>query len=213
MSTSKTSIRPGLKRLLRNIPAAVLDQQSDCVLRALKPTLANHTEVACFMDMGYGEVRTMPIISHLFDTHRQVYLPRCTTTALSGQSVLRPNVDSHPHLTFHHVPSLKHVQALEPQGKYKLREPPAEDPHPTPPDLDIILVPGVAFSLANGARMGHGAGFYDDYISRTLQTHGKRPLLIGLALQEQILEEVPTEPHDYHMDCIICGDGSIHWYK
>ncbi|KAM3164015.1 5-formyltetrahydrofolate cyclo-ligase [Lachancea thermotolerans] len=213
MRVTKAAIRPGLKKLLREVPNASLELQSALILRALEPTLEDHTKVACYMDMERGEVRTMPIISHLFAVGKQVYLPRCTNTRISGHAVLRQGVESHPHLTFHQMLSLAQVQALKPQGKYQLREPALEEPHPLPPELDVVMVPGVAFSLANGARMGHGAGFYDDFIQRTLHTHGKRPLLIGLALKEQIVPEVPTEAHDHHMDCIICGDGSVHWFR
>ncbi|CUS24922.1 LAQU0S22e00166g1_1 [Lachancea quebecensis] len=213
MEATKAAIRPGLKKLLKGIPDANLDQQSELILRALEPAVDHYTKVACYMDMGRGEVRTMPIISYLFKTGKQVFLPRCTNTRASGHAVLRQGVISHPHLTFHHMLSLAQVQELKPQGKYQLREPALEEPHPLPPELDVVLVPGVAFSLANGARMGHGAGFYDDFIHRTLHTHGKRPLLIGLALKEQILPEVPTEAHDHHMDCIISGDGSVHWFR
>ncbi|SCU91757.1 LAME_0E13696g1_1 [Lachancea meyersii CBS 8951] len=211
MTTPKSILRPQIKKLIRQIPQASLDHQSQLILDALKPALQPHLSVACFMDMGRGEVRTLPIISHLFEAHKRVYLPRCTDTKTSGHPVLRGGVDSHPHLTFHEMRNMAQVEALKPQGKYQLLEPPLEEPHPHPPKLDVVLVPGVAFCVKTGARMGHGAGFYDDFIHRTLQKHGKRPLLVGLALQEQVVPHVPTELHDHHMDAIVCGDGTIHW--
>ncbi|SCU80550.1 LANO_0B00496g1_1 [Lachancea nothofagi CBS 11611] len=213
MPTPKSILRSQIKAYIRQIPQSTLDHQSKLILNALKSVIDGQSSVACFMDMGRGEVRTLPIIKYLFDAHKHVYLPRCTNTQISGHQVLRPGVNSHPHLTFHEMQSLAHVEALEPQGKYQLREPPVQEPHPHPPNLDVVLVPGVAFSLTGGARMGHGAGFYDDYIHRTSHRHGKRPLLIGLALQEQIVPQVPTEAHDHHMDCIICGDGTVHWFS
>ncbi|SCU78918.1 LADA_0A08548g1_1 [Lachancea dasiensis] len=213
MTTSKLVLRPQIKKRIRQISSTTLDHQSQLILNALKPILQRFCSVACFLDMGRGEVRTMPIISHLFETKKHVFLPRCTDTQISGHRVLRPGVESHPHLTFHEMPSLEYVQRLEPQGKYQIREPPLEEPHPHPPNLELVLVPGVAFSPLSGARMGHGAGFYDDFIHRTLDTHGKRPLLIGLALEEQLVPEVPTEAHDHHMDGIVCGDGTVRWFN
>ncbi|KAG0681376.1 5,10-methenyltetrahydrofolate synthetase [Kluyveromyces marxianus] len=76
----------------------------------------------------------------------------------------------------------------------------------------VILMPGVAFSKKNGARMGHGAGYYDDYITRHLHYTGKKPLLVGLALKEQLVDDVPVEEHDYTVDCLVSGDGEVTWY-
>ncbi len=59
-----------------------------------------------------------------------------------------------------------------------------------------LLVPGVGFDLS-GARLGRGKGFYDRYLE------GKDVCKIGLAWSEQIVEKVPVEKHDSHMDFII----------
>lgn len=59
-----------------------------------------------------------------------------------------------------------------------------------------ILVPGVGFDLS-GARLGRGKGFYDRYLEK------RADCKIGLAWSEQIVEKVPTEKHDSHMDFII----------
>lgn len=58
------------------------------------------------------------------------------------------------------------------------------------------LVPGVGFDL-NGARLGRGKGFYDRYFEN------RDVITIGLAWSEQIVEKVPVEQHDFHMDFII----------
>ncbi|CEP65030.1 5-formyltetrahydrofolate cyclo-ligase LALA0_S18e00144g [Lachancea lanzarotensis] len=213
MPTPKSVLRPQIKSLIRRIPQSSLDHQSQLILDVLKSVLKPYSSVACFMDMGRGEVRTLPIIRYLFDTNKKVYLPRCTNTRASGHQVLRQGVESHPHLTFHEMRNIAQVENLQPQGKYQLLEPPLEEPHPHPPSLDVVLVPGVAFCLETGARMGHGAGFYDDFIHRTVHQHGKRPLLVGLALQEQVVPYVPTEAHDHHMDAVVCGNGTIHWIE
>jgi 5-formyltetrahydrofolate cyclo-ligase len=59
-----------------------------------------------------------------------------------------------------------------------------------------FMVPGVGFDLG-GWRLGRGKGFYDRYLS---QHEGIR---IGLAWSEQIVEKIPVEVHDCHMDFII----------
>lgn len=68
-----------------------------------------------------------------------------------------------------------------------------------------FLVPGVGFDLTGG-RLGRGKGFYDRFL---FENEGPR---IGLCWTEQIVEKVPVEGHDIHMDFIItesfCWDVS-----
>jgi len=65
-------------------------------------------------------------------------------------------------------------------------------------DLDLMIVPGVAFGW-KGERIGYGGGYYDRLIHRIK----RRPPLIAIAYEEQILEEVPLLDHDIKMDKII----------
>lgn len=66
-----------------------------------------------------------------------------------------------------------------------------------PEELDLVLVPLVAFSV-NGARLGHGAGYYDRYLARCPQA--KR---IAVAFDEQELPAVATDKFDVPMDLIV----------
>ncbi len=62
---------------------------------------------------------------------------------------------------------------------------------------DVIFVPGRAFDKA-GHRLGRGQSYYDRYFAQQVMP----PLLIGIALDEQILSKIPTEAHDMSMDYI-----------
>ncbi|KAI6788399.1 hypothetical protein KC332_g17246 [Hortaea werneckii] len=79
------------------------------------------------------------------------------------------------------------------------------------PGLDLIVVPGVAFDREM-ARMGHGAGFYDGFLTR-LVTEGrcKKPFLVGLCLAEQVLEpgRILMEEWDWRVDAVATGDGRL----
>lgn len=81
--------------------------------------------------------------------------------------------------------------------------------------LDLIIVPGVAFDQA-GARLGHGKGFYDQYLTRLVRKcktgDGRgRPVLVGLCLVEQVrpVGEIPMEEWDWRMDIVVVGDGRV----
>ncbi|MFN3217456.1 MAG: 5-formyltetrahydrofolate cyclo-ligase [Acidimicrobiales bacterium] len=66
-------------------------------------------------------------------------------------------------------------------------------------DLDVVLVPVVAFD-ARCDRIGRGAGHYD----RTFADRGaSSPLLIGLAHDEQRVADVVPEAHDVALDHIV----------
>lgn len=68
----------------------------------------------------------------------------------------------------------------------------------SPQDLDLILVPGLAFDQ-NLNRLGRGAGYYDRFFEKV------RPetVLAALAFDVQIFDTVPTEPHDRSMNYIL----------
>ena len=61
---------------------------------------------------------------------------------------------------------------------------------------DWFFVPGVGFGL-NGRRLGRGKGFYDRYLEQS------KALKIGIAWSGQLIETIPVESHDCHMDFII----------
>lgn len=63
--------------------------------------------------------------------------------------------------------------------------------------IDLIMVPGVAFDR-HGNRMGRGRGFYDRMLKST-----PNAVKIGVAFDFQVIDEIPVEPHDVKMDCVI----------
>ena len=65
----------------------------------------------------------------------------------------------------------------------------------------VVFVPGVAFSRACD-RLGHGKAYYDTFFD-ALESAGAVPLLVGLAFDEQIFDEIPTEAHDRPLDLVV----------
>lgn len=68
-----------------------------------------------------------------------------------------------------------------------------------PSDIDLMVVPGVAFT-ADGYRMGRGKGYYDKYMS----SDGFRAMRVGVCYSCQLVDELPVDPHDVRMDEVIC---------
>jgi 5-formyltetrahydrofolate cyclo-ligase len=72
-------------------------------------------------------------------------------------------------------------------------------------DLDLALVPGLAFDR-DGGRLGRGKGFYD----RLLGNSDFRGIKAGIAWDWQLVDRVPRESHDILMDLIVT-EGKLHW--
>ena len=81
-------------------------------------------------------------------------------------------------------------------GQFGIREPGDRCPDLSLNRLDLILVPGVAFDL-HGRRLGRGKGFYDQLLA---VAGGKS---CGVAFDEQIVTNIPVEPHDIYVNCIL----------
>ena len=67
-------------------------------------------------------------------------------------------------------------------------------------ECHVIFVPALAFDKS-GNRLGRGQGFFDKTFAKLDQSLPK-PILIGLATDLQIIDNVPIKEHDYKMDFI-----------
>ncbi len=71
-------------------------------------------------------------------------------------------------------------------------------------ELDIIITPGLAFTYG-GDRLGYGGGYYD----RLFEIISPHVVKLCPSYDQFILDEVPTDPHDTHIDVIITPTRSI----
>jgi len=71
----------------------------------------------------------------------------------------------------------------------------------TPKDVAVWLVPGLAFTR-DGKRLGYGGGWYD----RLMAGADKYAKKFGIAYTFQVVEDLPSEPHDIRVNSIIDVD-------
>jgi len=71
-------------------------------------------------------------------------------------------------------------------------------------ELDLIVVPGVAFDRSCH-RVGYGGGFYD----RLLASTREGTAVIAIAFGVQVVDQVPTGPLDRPVDAIVTEDDVI----
>jgi 5-formyltetrahydrofolate cyclo-ligase len=82
-------------------------------------------------------------------------------------------------------------------GVLGIREPVDGMPVPVS-EIDLVVVPGLGFDL-HGNRLGRGRGFYDRFLSH----RDFRAVACGLAFEEQVLPDVPTEENDIRMQMVV----------
>lgn len=81
-------------------------------------------------------------------------------------------------------------------GYMGISEPDGDCPEVSPSEIDLAIVPGVAFDRA-GNRLGKGKGFYDRLLPCL-----KCPV-IGLAFSWQMTGHIPSEEHDAPLSLVI----------
>lgn len=84
------------------------------------------------------------------------------------------------------------------RGAFGITEPQGE-PFTDYAQIDLAVIPGVAFD-AHGNRLGRGRGYYDRLLAKLKDLH---VATMGVCFDFQKLTNVPTEPHDIKVDCIL----------
>ncbi len=106
----------------------------------------------------------------------------------------------------HHALQPRQVRSMDDlhRGQMNVWEPQPHCPLIDIAALDIILVPGLAFTR-DGKRLGRGGGYYD----RLLAHPTCRAERIAVAYDVQIVDHITVEFHDQHIHQIITESGLI----
>ncbi len=101
-------------------------------------------------------------------------------------------------------------QLIASQYNNKIFEPPLYENNQKKDSIipSVIIAPLVGCDL-KGNRLGSGKGMYDQYLSNLKQD----ALYIGLCYDFQLLDSVPTEPHDKALDIILTDKRFINKSK
>ena len=137
--------------------------------------------VCCYVALPY-EVQTWQMIEERLSRGKRVVVPvmEPRTKRLSLSEVRVP------------------VSELSP-GPFGVLEPAPSARRPVSVrDVDLVLVPGLAFDRS-GHRLGHGAGYFDRFLSRLPNTVPT----VGLAFRFQLLDRLPVHPHDHAVKTVL----------
>jgi 5-formyltetrahydrofolate cyclo-ligase len=80
--------------------------------------------------------------------------------------------------------------------RFGMWEPARECPLIPPEEIQLILVPGMAFNL-QGWRLGYGGGYYDRFLSKNYGS------FVGVTFAALCGDEIPHEAHDIPMQFLV----------
>lgn len=124
-----------------------------------------------------SEVGTGLITTRVLAEGKRLVLPRITPEGLALHRVDDPKAD----LT---------------AGVWGIPEPGPERPVVAPGEVDLFLLPGVAFDLS-GNRLGYGRGYFDRVLA------GAPGVKAALAFDGQVVDQVPAGPADVAVDLVV----------
>jgi 5-formyltetrahydrofolate cyclo-ligase len=87
--------------------------------------------------------------------------------------------------------------AADAAGPLGLSEPAADAPTVPLDEIDVFILPGLAFSF-QGARLGWGRGHFDATLARV-----PRAVRLAWAYEFQLVPDVPETPADERVDVIV----------
>lgn len=190
------------KRALRRAMAERRDalapeQRSIMVAQATErfldlPAVRNARTVAGFVSTR-SEIDTAPLLDELRGRGVEVVLPRVSTGLIP------------PRLRFHKIDKKEDLVF----GIFGLLEPSAECPEISAHEVDVFMVPGLAFD-PRGARVGYGGGYYDE-LAAYVHAHpdATAARFMGFAFDFQLVDTCPAGEWDVPLDCIVTDERVV----
>lgn len=133
------------------------------------------------------EVPTLHIIEQAWREGKEVAIPKCNPENKTMQ--------------FKKITSFEQLESVY-SG---LLEPVENTLKVMPEDINLLVVPGLAFTI-DGYRLGFGGGYYDRFLS------GYKGSTVSLAFECQLIDELPTELHDIPVHQVVTMDKVYRTY-
>lgn len=201
VAASKSALRKRIAASIAALPAATIAAESAQVAArvfALDVYRGSRT-LSCYLSMPAGELQTKSIIEDALKS-KNLLVPRVTGKKRTDMAMLLVSPGETPD-DF-------------PRSPWNIPEPPLTVSNGSPrqqwmdmnPPLDLVIVPGVAFTR-DGKRLGHGRGYFDTYLQSLMKEYEerglKKPLTVGICLSCQVVEDVPMDEWDQYVDLVV----------
>ncbi len=184
---SKGVLRRQQRHLRRNLATQQRSALDHAICRHLLNLIASREPqlVAAYSPFD-GEADITPVFRHLTDYGITLALPVISAGPIKSMA----------------------FKAWQPESKmqrnsYGILEP-QEGGVVSPPDIDILIVPLLAYDRC-GNRLGMGAGYYDRYLEPLRDS--SRPLRLGAAYSIQEIEQINSDDWDIPLHGIVNEHG------
>lgn len=181
LAIQKASLRAEVRERLRALDrVSRLENSRRITGHVLEFSAWQQSQTCCLFASLPSEPETRTLMTRAWSSGKRVALPRI----------------QHPEegLSLHWVDSLQDLK----RGPKGFEEPGADTEMARLADLDLILVPGIAFDR-QGGRLGRGGGYYD----RLLPRPECRAVLLGIFFSIQEVPRVPRETWDHPLQWIV----------
>lgn len=189
------------KKLLRERMGALRREMSADERHAASASICKYAEGVC---QSWLAGKPDPVIAAFVPIRGEADLRPLMRWAWSqGYRVAVPKTDKVSRtMTLHPISGFHELEA----GNWGIPEPKPDIPEVERAAIDMIFVPGLAFDRC-GRRLGYGGGYYDRFFRKWEHAAEDKPLTVGVAYHDQLIERVPTEPHDVRVDLVITESG------
>ncbi|GMH33492.1 hypothetical protein BSKO_01326 [Bryopsis sp. KO-2023] len=199
-SVARTAVKSALKSLTRTHKA----QESSAICSAVtsSPWFKQCKNLGVYVHCDrLNEVDTSPIIQEALATGKTCFVP------IVGSGPREMN-----------LVQIESLSDLRPVPPFNILEPEATHPDSSSRQdsldvdggLDVLVMPGLAFDRSKN-RLGRGGGYYDAFVSRTLETAKSKgwspPVLVALAFKCQLQDSIPMGVDDRRVDLLATQDG------
>ncbi|RLQ98333.1 5-formyltetrahydrofolate cyclo-ligase [Falsibacillus albus] len=175
----KKQIRKKMKSSLEELEKLVYEQSSYLISKRLfeLEDWRNANTIGITISNG-TEVDTWQIIRRAWTDGKRIVVPKCLTESKE--------------LLFKQITDFTQLEKVF----FGLYEPKAEQEAIDKHQIDLLIVPGLAF-MKDGYRLGFGGGYYDRFLA------DYKGNTVSLAFQRQLVESLPIEDFDKPVKKII----------
>lgn len=186
VNEQKTKLRQAGLQFRHSLTEEIIQRHSDQIWsHLLEFSLYCQANTVMFYVALPGEVDTKPMIEQSLRMGKRIIVP---VTDRSAKALLPCEIFGLDELV---------------EGVSDVLEPPESLRRVVlPEEIDLIVVPGVAFDR-KGGRVGFGAGYYDRFLSHPQV----RASTVALSFEGQIMDEVPRDDHDVSVEWLITEQG------
>ena len=178
-TTAKAALRERLLAARRSVTSDVRANEARSLTEHLEAVVSSGSTVCAYVPVG-AEPGSIEMLDAVLRRGGRVLLPVARTTADDSPVALQWGEYRPGQLV------AARFGLLEPTEPWL--------PATTLAEASVVLVPALAVDRA-GVRLGRGRGFYD----RTLVHRDPAARLIAVIRDQELLDELPREPHDVAM--------------